>query len=174
MIQKYQNDPNSYHLFAMYLKSREKLDQEFSIIKKGLEIAPNDNTLLGDLSSALRRKGDNQKAIETAERNEKANPESLGAKFLLASLYQESGNAENATQLYEAILERNPNHVPALNNLAILASKKGDFDKAEQLARKATSLLPNNGLILDTLGWILYQEKEHKEAGRGLGKGGKT
>jgi tetratricopeptide (TPR) repeat protein len=55
--------------------------------------------------------------------------------------------------------------IPALNNLAYLyAEHFNQLDKAYELAQKARDLEPNNELVADTLGWILYKRKDYQQA----------
>jgi Tfp pilus assembly protein PilF len=57
------------------------------------------------------------------------------------------------------VIEIDPNHVQGLNYLAFTWAEQGtNLKEAEQLARKAMSLEPQDGYILDTLGWILYKQ----------------
>jgi spermidine synthase len=63
-----------------------------------------------------------------------------------------------------AIIAKNPNHVPTLNNLAGILSETGQLDEALTLAKKAVAIAPQNGMILDTYGWILFKQKKNRLA----------
>jgi tetratricopeptide (TPR) repeat protein len=63
------------------------------------------------------------------------------------------------------------NHVPALNNLAFLYAEDGqNVAKALQLATKAYILAPRNGLVVDTLGYVLLRNNNTEEAMKVLKK----
>ena len=62
-------------------------------------------------------------------------------------------------EAYKKVIALDPGHFGALNNLAwIYAQQKRDLNEAHAWATKAVKLQPKNGLILDTLGYILYQQ----------------
>ena len=65
---------------------------------------------------------------------------------------------------YRAILEHNPGNALALNALADVLSETGELDEALRLAEKAVAIAPQNGMILDTYGWILFKEKKNERA----------
>ena len=52
-------------------------------------------------------------------------------------------------------------NIPALNNLAISLQHEKD-PRALDYAEKANALAPNNASIMDTLGWILVEQRDTK------------
>ena len=71
---------------------------------------------------------------------------------------------EEAIRRYRALVATHPRDPFALNGLAHSLSEAGDLDEALSYAEKAASLAPENGMILDTFGWILYRKGETVEA----------
>lgn len=72
---------------------------------------------------------------------------------------------DKARDLYEKHLAAKPGSTLILNNLANLyADRYKQLDRAVELARKARALEPSAPAVADTLGWILYQKKDYKEA----------
>jgi spermidine synthase len=69
-----------------------------------------------------------------------------------------------AIKHYRAIIAKHPDHVLALNNLADILSETGQLDEALALAEKAVAIAPQNGMILDTYGWILFKQKKNSVA----------
>jgi len=65
---------------------------------------------------------------------------------------------------YRAIIANHPGNVMALNNLADALSEAGQLDEALIMAEKAVAIAPQNGIYLDTYGWILFKQKKNKEA----------
>ena len=51
-----------------------------------------------------------------------------------------------------------------LGDLDAYNHKSKPLKDALKLAKKAVSLAPNNGIILDTLGWILFKQGENQKA----------
>ena len=65
---------------------------------------------------------------------------------------------------YRAILAQHPNNFLAMNAIADKLSTKGHLNDALPLVQKAVSLAPQNGMILDTYGWILFKQNKYEEA----------
>lgn len=87
-------------------------------------------------------------------------PGDLGAELLLAeALMQQDG--DRAVERYESLADSgNP---VVLNNLAWLYMERGD-ERALDMAQRAAAAAPDNPDVLDTLGWILYQEGQVDQA----------
>jgi tetratricopeptide (TPR) repeat protein len=68
------------------------------------------------------------------------------------------------TNSYRVILEKQPNDFLTINNLAYKFSEKGQLEEALKLAERAVAIAPNNGMILDTYGWILFKQKKYLPA----------
>jgi spermidine synthase len=68
-------------------------------------------------------------------------------------------NAE--VRRYRAMIAAEPANSLALNALAALLSEMGNLDEAFPLAERAVGLAPDNGMILDTYGWILFKQGKH-------------
>jgi len=74
-------------------------------------------------------------------------------------------NIPAAVQAFERALEIDPVSVLALNNAAyIYAEHLNDLDKALDYAQRAVEVSPNEGTVLDTLGWTLYRLGRYAEA----------
>lgn len=81
-------------------------------------------------------------------------PLHLESMLIEALLLDQDGQAPAAAQVYERILERDPSNVAALNNLAYMMVESLERPaEAVPYAERAAELLPDNGNILDTLGW---------------------
>ncbi|MFT6985259.1 MAG: tetratricopeptide (TPR) repeat protein [Psychromonas sp.] len=108
----------------------------------------------------LQLRDDNlEEALTFLDNWQKTLPESRIAMRYKAIALQNTGNKEQALILYEAQLKKTPNDVISLNNAAWLYFEQGN-PIAISLAQKAYQLMPNNGAVLDTYGWILYKNGE--------------
>lgn len=87
----------------------------------------------------------------------------------LAFAYDTLGLSAKSMPLYEQLLVLEPGNPLVLNNLAYSLVMEGvDIKRARQLAESAVLKEPDNGVYLDTLGWILYRQGELAEARRRL------
>ena len=89
-------------------------------------------------------------------------PADSTARLLLANFYQTEQQLDDAITEYEKVLAELPTNAVALNNLAWNYYVVGD-DRAENTARRAYELMPDNGSITDTLGWILVERGSLEE-----------
>lgn len=83
----------------------------------------------------------------------------------LGNTYRKLGRREDAEQAYRRAIAADPHNAQAYNNLAYLyAEGKTRIEEAVQLARQALVLEPANPLVLDTLGFALYQQGKTRDA----------
>ena len=81
------------------------------------------------------------------------------ARLLIAEIEQTAGHPSSSLQHYRRAVDANPNDVVALNNLAyMLAENPAGMDEALKLGQRAMELAPDNALVADTLGWVLYRK----------------
>ncbi|MEW5804441.1 MAG: tetratricopeptide repeat protein, partial [bacterium] len=86
-------------------------------------------------------------------------------RIKIALLFEKANNYKMAIDNYQKAIKADPHALVALNQLAwILADKGIDLDRAVQYAKKAVDLNPDNGNIVDTLGWAFYKGGDKKEA----------
>lgn len=90
-------------------------------------------------------------------------PDSPRVMTMLAMSYQENGDKDKAIETYEKLLSVQTSNAVAMNNLAWLYHEKKD-QKAEALAKKAADLANANPAILDTYGWILFENGKAQQA----------
>jgi tetratricopeptide (TPR) repeat protein len=93
-------------------------------------------------------------------------------KDLLSLSYSQLGDCYHALQdnkssdaAYDRSLSYNADNRYTLNNFAYYLSVRGEqLDKAAQMAKHANDLEPSNASFEDTYAWILFKQKNYKEA----------
>ena len=89
--------------------------------------------------------------------------------FFLGNMQEHLNQQKEMVVSMKRVLEIDPEHIQALNFLAYTYADSGhDLDEAEKLVRKAAELQPNDGYILDTLGWVLFKRGQFNESIRTL------
>lgn len=92
-------------------------------------------------------------------------PENLDLVYARALVASELSELETAEQDFRFILSQQPNHANALNALGYtLADQTDRYDEARELIEKALELRPKDAHILDSMGWVLFRQKEYDEA----------
>ncbi|HEY4282998.1 MAG TPA: tetratricopeptide repeat protein, partial [Chthoniobacterales bacterium] len=142
-----------------------KFDLAESALTKTLNLNPNFPTayaLLATVYAAGNKLPEAARQLETILARTPNDPRIL---MSLAVLYEKMHEVAKARETYEKLLTVTPEFAPALNNLAFIYSEQlNDPERAYQLAQKARTLLPNDGAIADTLGWILYRKRDYQQA----------
>lgn len=134
-------------------------------LQKALEFDPKLIPAYDSLVAMHMKAGNLPQAVAELEKLAKNSSDPTRALMLLGTARSEMKDYEKARDAYESLLAANPDFFPALNNLAYLYSEQiVDLDKAANLARKAWKIRPNDPVIADTLGWILYKKGDYAEA----------
>jgi tetratricopeptide (TPR) repeat protein len=80
------------------------------------------------------------------------------ANTSLAMAYETLGRKKSSREAYGRVLELDAHNTLAMNNLAYLLAEEGIMlRQALRLAENAVMFEPDNGVFLDTLGWVHYQ-----------------
>jgi tetratricopeptide (TPR) repeat protein len=82
----------------------------------------------------------------------------IRANVTLAMACDQLGRKKRSAEVYSRVLELDPHNVMAMNNLAYLYAEEAIMlQKALRLSQNAVMLDPENGVFLDTLGWVNYR-----------------
>lgn len=85
--------------------------------------------------------------------------------------YERTGNFKRAEEDLEAALEFKPDHPYLLNYLGYSWADQGKkLDKALELVTRAANLKPEDGYIIDSLGWVYYKLGKFDDATQQLEK----
>lgn len=88
-----------------------------------------------------------------------------GLLYALGVTQDLKGDWEKAVETMRDVLSRNPDHAQALNYIGYTYAEKAvRLDEAEQLVLRASALQPQDGYIMDSLGWVYYQKGEYQKA----------
>ena len=85
--------------------------------------------------------------------------------FNLAILYEKTGRFEDMISQLKRTIGINPKHADALNYLGYSYVEKGiNLQEAQSLIQGALELKPNNGYIIDSLGWLYFKLGKYEDA----------
>lgn len=81
-----------------------------------------------------------------------------GLQFLDGMLHDDQGRRELALKTMLGLVERSPRHAGALNYVGYTWADRGTrLEEAETYIRRALEVEPNDGAIVDSLGWVLFR-----------------
>ncbi len=96
-------------------------------------------------------------AARSLERAVQTDP-SHRARVDLGIVYEHLGRDDEAEAAYREAIRHRPDDAYALNALGYFYAQRAmHLDEALALLHRALELLPNDGSIMDSLGWALYQ-----------------
>ena len=110
------------------------------------------------LSSLYQVKGDNTAAMTLMETAIDLYPDNQQLLFEYGLLLEKNGMSDQAVEIMQKVLELQPDHAEALNYIGYTwADKNIHLQQALEYILRADALKPNNGFIIDSLGWVYYR-----------------
>ncbi len=87
-------------------------------------------------------------------------------KYFLASLYEKKNDYSNSDAIIQKILDENPDNFHALNFIGYshLERQNGDLQKAYGYLNRAFNLSPDDGHVLDSMGWYWFKKGDFSES----------
>jgi tetratricopeptide (TPR) repeat protein len=109
-------------------------------------------------AASLRAKsGDFDGAVAFLEGLLLQNPRDDDLLYSLGVIYGEAKLAMEAIAYMERAIQQNPQNASALNYVGYTWAERGDnLDQAEKYIVRALDLRPDDGFIIDSLGWVYY------------------
>lgn len=150
---------------AYLLKQMNETDEAFALVDQSIKSRSNVPQFYAYYASLLDEKKMYSKAIDVLEQAiEKFNTH-VQLNFFLGSMYDRIGDKEQTIKQMQRVIALDDSHVQALNYLAYTYADLGrNLEYAEQLVNRALKIKPNDGFILDTMGWVLYKQGRLKDA----------
>ncbi len=109
-------------------------------------------------AATLRAKaGDFDGAVAYLEGMLLKDPDDDELLFNLGVVYGEAKRTQEALEYMERAIEQNPKNASALNYVGYTLAEQGtNLDQAEEYIIRALDLRPDDGFIIDSLGWVYY------------------
>lgn len=133
----------------------QKSLSEFQVVWQSKPTAKVGKKILGLLKSM----DENEAAIKFSQDWMEQFPQALAPRLFLALAFHAAGDKVKAIEQYEGYAAIDPDNGIVMNNLAWLYFETG-HSGALSTAARAYELMPENGAIADTYGWILVNSAE--------------
>lgn len=154
--------PLGYKLEGDVLLAQKQLEPARALYQKAYDMQPSAPTLI-PLYSALVLSGKTAEARARMRQWLDQHADDRTTRlFYASSLLAEKDFPASAAQ-FEQLLKLAPNHALVMNNLAWLYQQQKD-GRALEFAEKAYKAAPANPVVLDTLGWILFEQGRRERA----------
>ncbi len=150
---------------AYLMKGSGDLEGALSLTEKAVQNKKDFPQLYAMYASLLDDKKEYVKAAMVLEEAMKGFPENAQLRFYYGTIQDRLGKRNKVIEEMKKVIDLDPNHVQGLNYLAFTwAEENINLEDAEKLARRASELEPQDGYILDTLGWILHKQNKFDSA----------
>ena len=130
--------------------------------RRAHQVEPSTDTMLR-LLRAMFTQDAAKPALQLAEQWVKAHPQDLAVRRALAGGHARSGNFAAARVAYENLLKLVPQDADALNNMANVLLHIKD-PAALTYAEQALAKNPASPNVIDTLGWVVFQNGQPERA----------
>jgi tetratricopeptide (TPR) repeat protein len=134
-------------------------------MSEALEKEPLEPELYLFLGALHEEMGSYEKAVLTFKKGLELQSDSVRLHFRLAVVYDKSGDKNACIEEMKAVIDLDPTHAEALNYLGYTYAELGiNLDEAKVLIKRAMKHKPNDGYIIDSLGWVYYKLGLYKMA----------
>jgi tetratricopeptide (TPR) repeat protein len=117
------------------------------------------------LAGVYEDQGQITKSFEVLKKGMALYPENVQLLFEYGLLLEQEKKQEEAITSMEKVLTLQSDHVEALNFLGYTwADKNVHLEKALEYIKKASAIKPDNGYILDSLGWVYFRMGDLEKA----------
>jgi tetratricopeptide (TPR) repeat protein len=163
--EKHRYFPEARAQIASVLERRGDYEQALAEIERANVVRPSREFDL--YAATLRAKtGDLEGAVASVESMLSEEPENDDLLFNLGVVYGEARRTDEALVYMRQALEKNPDNASALNYIGYTWAEKGvNLDQAEEMINRAIELRPEDGYIVDSLGWVYYMRARPLVAG---------
>ncbi len=160
---------------AMILRKKERIGTGIQVLQEAIAKYGYEPDLASVQASFLEESGRLAQAAALLEQALEQHPNNERLLISLALILEKQGKWEKGVKLARKVLKINPDDVSALNFIGYtLADRDSDnrksLEEAEKLIKKALELRPEDGFIMDSMGWVYFKQHRYCEAIRYLRK----
>ncbi|MBI9084356.1 MAG: tetratricopeptide repeat protein [Desulfobacterales bacterium] len=106
-----------------------------------------------------------EKAVAALKAGLVVEPDNAKIHFRLGVVYDKWEHKDQSIQSMKEVLRIDPKHANALNYLGYTYADLGQsLDEAEDLIKRALTLMPHDGYITDSLGWVYFKRGKFEKA----------
>ncbi|MDK8464611.1 tetratricopeptide repeat protein [Marinobacter sp. SS13-12] len=142
------------------------LDEALAAIQQLRENNPaqEENFHLLEINLLLDRE-ENEQALKAANKALEDYPDNIRIRYARAMLLDSMGDSAQAEADLRQIIDEQPQNAVALNALGyIITTRSNRYAEARDYIERALEIDPENPAILDSMGWVLYQQGDTEKA----------
>jgi len=156
---------NAIAHIAFIYQNAGKINEAVEYINKIIDIAPENLEFRLYLGSLYEEIEMFEKAEMVLKQGIAIDPDNAQLIFRLGVIYDKWGKKEDSIQMMKSVIKLDPKDANALNYLGYTYADMGsNLDEAERLITEALKHKPNDGYIIDSLGWVYYKKGVYEKA----------
>lgn len=150
---------------AMLLSNEGKTREAIHLIREALKINNRHVPSYLYLSSLYEKVKDNVAAENVLREGIALYPDNIDLRYALGVICEKMSRFDESIKEMETILRLDPDHAEALNFIGYSYADRGiNLEEAEKMISKALQLKPDNGYIIDSLGWVHFKQSKLESA----------
>lgn len=150
---------------AGILREQGRTEDAVEALREGIKQKPQVGAFYEYLGALLEERKDSAEAIAVVKAGRSALPDDERIAFFLALLYERAGDRNQAVSTMKEVLEINPQNAGALNYVGYTNAERGkDLEEALDMVERALILRPDDGYIMDSLGWVYFKMGDSEKA----------
>ncbi len=140
-------------------------EKAVTFLEQHYQKAPDDIDFITYLAAFYENENQLEKAMTLLSKGLENAPENTALLFRLGAVQDKAGLKEESIATMKEIIRLDPEDASALNYLGYTYADLGiHLDLAETLVRKALEIKPGDGYILDSMGWVYFQQGKFDKA----------
>lgn len=144
---------------AYNYKQAGDIKRSKGILHEAVRKSPKTPEFYQYLSGMLEAEKDYEGAIKVLERAVRVFPDNYKVYYAIGVLYDKMDDTESAIEWMRKVLTVDPKNASAMNYIGYMLTESGrDLDEAERLLQEAAHLKPEDGYIIDSLGWLYFKK----------------
>ena len=166
-------DVLGYRLLASVYRHEKRFDDALVLLKKALDIHPDDTVLLEDLAGAYEDAGRRGLAMDAYRKILRLDPSAVGPLMAMAMLYREQGDEEAMRRTYARVLSKAKD--PRLRRQALSGLgmerfdalfEQGDSDGAGEIMQRLLDVAPDDPDVLLRQARLVRSRGQTEQAAR--------
>jgi putative PEP-CTERM system TPR-repeat lipoprotein len=162
IVQRQPNKALGHSLLGELALARSQPAAAIAAFRQAHRVEPSAASAL-TLMNALASQNQADEALSIGRQHLRQSPGDVAVHLLVGDLHARASRYGDAAIAYQAALKLQPQNAQALNNLANAQLRFKD-PAALATAQAAHKLAPQNPFVIDTLGWVLFQQGQTEQA----------
>ncbi len=148
---------------VMNLKRQDEVEQR--VLRMENKYPDQRLRILTTKAEFLNQQGDYQQAFDVLSAVLKEGPDNRDVLYARALIAEKMNRLDLLEADLLSILRKNPDDIGALNAMGYTLTDRAErYDEAEKYLKRAIELQPNEAVIIDSYGWLLFKKGQAEQA----------